>query len=112
MNIAHCIGPAEIEQIVVAAHLAVPGVEASASIPFLIELQRLDHRSHGAVEHEDALFQESKEFGSYALVGHGDSYHPFALRSDILCPWEREGVTARRPSRWQIAKTRSARFIV
>jgi len=36
--------------------------------------------------------------------------HAFALRSGTLS--EREGVTDRRPSRWQIAKTRSARFIV
>ncbi len=51
----HSVRPAEIEKIVVAAHLAVPGVEAGAAVASLVETERLDHRSHGAVEHEDAL---------------------------------------------------------
>ena len=51
----HGARPAEIEKIVVAADLAVPGVEARAAIALLVEAKRLDHRSHGAVEHEDAI---------------------------------------------------------
>ena len=69
MNVAHSIGPAEIEQIVVAAHLAVPGVEARAAIAFLVELEPLDHRAHGAVEHEDALAQQIQKCSSGAGVG-------------------------------------------
>ena len=57
MNVAHRLRPAQIEQIVVAAHLAVPGVEARAAIALLVELERLDHGAHGAVEHQDALWR-------------------------------------------------------
>ena len=58
-------GAAEIEQIVVAADLAVPGVEARAAITFLVEAERLDHGAHGAVEHQDALGGEpaQRRFG-------------------------------------------------
>ena len=52
---AHRVRPAEIEQIVVAAHLAVPGIEARAAKAFLVEAERLDHGAHGAVEHQNAL---------------------------------------------------------
>ncbi len=58
MDGADRVRPAEIEQIVVAAHLAVPGVEARAAIALLVEPERLDHRAHGAVEHQDALGRE------------------------------------------------------
>ena len=57
MNLAHRVRPAQIEQIVVAAHFAVPGIEARAAEVLLVELERLDHRAHGAVEHQDALAQ-------------------------------------------------------
>ena len=49
------------EQIVVAAHFAVPGVEARAAIAGLVELERLDHRAHGAVEHQDALGRDAAQ---------------------------------------------------
>ena len=55
MDVVHSVRPAEIEKIVVAADFAVPGVEARAAIDLLVETKRLDHRSHGAVEHEDAI---------------------------------------------------------
>ncbi len=71
MNVAHGVGPAEIEQVVVAAHLAVPGVEASAAIAFLVELERLDHGAHGAVEHQDAFAHQVDEGGSGAGGGRG-----------------------------------------
>ena len=48
-------GCVEIEQIVIAAHLTVPGIEPRAAERILVEPQRLDHGAHGAVEHEDAL---------------------------------------------------------
>ena len=64
MDIAHGVRTAEIEQVVVAAHFSVPGVETSAAIAFLVELQRLDHGAHGAVEHEDALFQQAEKLRS------------------------------------------------
>ena len=70
MDIAHGLRAAEIEQIVVAAHLAVPGVEARAAITFLVELEPLDHGAHGAVEHQDALLEQADKLRSYTLVGH------------------------------------------
>ena len=75
MNVAHSIGPAQIEQVVVAAHLAVPGVEARAAIAFLVELEPLDHRAHGAVEHEDALAQQIQKCSSGAGVGRSHNNH-------------------------------------
>ena len=55
MNLTNLRGLAENEEIVVAAHLAVPRIEARAAIALLVEPERLDHGAHGAVEHEDAL---------------------------------------------------------
>ena len=54
MNSAHRVRPAEIEEVVVAADFAVPGVEPGAAKALLVEPERLDHRAHGAVEHENA----------------------------------------------------------
>ena len=50
---------AEDEQVVVSAHLAVPGIEARAAIALLVEPERLDHGAHGAVQHQDALRGEA-----------------------------------------------------
>ncbi len=58
MDVADRVRLRQDQQIVVAAHLAVPGVEARAAIALLVELQLLDHRAHGAVEHQDALGRE------------------------------------------------------
>jgi hypothetical protein len=61
MDFAHRLRPAEIQEIVVAAHLAIPRVEARAAIALLVELQRLDHGAHRAVEHQDALAQSVRK---------------------------------------------------
>ena len=55
MNLTNLRGLAENEEIVVAANLPVPRIEARAAIALLVEPERLDHGAHGAVEHEDAL---------------------------------------------------------
>jgi hypothetical protein len=55
VNISDRVGLREDQQVVVATHLAVPGVEARAAIALLVELELLDHGAHGAVEHQDAL---------------------------------------------------------
>jgi len=49
------------EKIVIAADFAVPGIEAGAAKAFLVEPERLDHRAHGAVEHQDALGGETPQ---------------------------------------------------
>ncbi len=51
----------QIEEIVIAAHFAVPGIEARAAKRVLVEAQRLDHRAHGAVEHENAFGGETAQ---------------------------------------------------
>ena len=61
MDVADRFRLAEDEQIVVAAHLPVPGIEARAAIALLVEPERLDHGAHGAVEHQDALGRELAE---------------------------------------------------
>ena len=70
MNRAHRVGPREIEEIVVAAHLAVPGIEAGAAITLLVEPERLDHRPHGAVEDENALGRELPQRRSSCRLDH------------------------------------------
>jgi hypothetical protein len=58
MDVADLRRLAEDEQVVVAAHLPVPGIEARAAVALLVEPERLDHGAHGAVEHQDALCGE------------------------------------------------------
>ena len=66
----------------------------------LVELQRLDHRAHGAVENQDALTGSREKGGTRGRDGSG--HQAAALLADF----------GRMPSRWLIAKTRSARFMV
>ena len=93
MDVADRVRAAEVEQVVVAADLAVPGVEARAAIALLVELHRLDHRAHGAVEHQDALGRRAcgAELGRRCGTVCGTHFRLLALPS------------GRRPSRWQIA---------
>ena len=77
MDVAHRVRPAQIEQVVVAAHFAVPGVEARAAITLLVQLERLDHGAHGAVEHQDALLHQLTERGA----GIGRRCHLTGLRN-------------------------------
>ena len=67
MNVAHRVGLGQDQEVVVAPHVAVPGIEAGAPIAFLVELELLDHGAHGAVEHQDALGREATK----ALLGRG-----------------------------------------
>jgi hypothetical protein len=70
MNGAHRARPAEIEEIVVTADLAIPGVEAGAAIAFLIQAERLDHCAHGAVEHEDPFGGEPAQRFFFGRLDH------------------------------------------
>src|SRR5215472_2899989 len=106
MNLAHFLGLAENEEIVVAGHLAVPGIEARAAIALLIEPERLDHGAHGAVKHQDALGREAPQ----RLLGARHGYrhrgrrggHPTPL-TPALSPTARGSAVGswlgRRPSR-------------
>ncbi len=61
MDFPDRVGLREDQQVVVAADLAVPGIEARAAIAALVELELLDHGAHGAVEHQDALGRDAAE---------------------------------------------------
>src|SRR3954467_2233458 len=89
MDVADRIRPREIQEIVVAAHLAVPGVEARAAEFLLLQLQRLDHGAHGAIEHQDALRRELAEPG---LDGGDVDWHAHSNGSSLYC-------SARSPAR-------------
>ncbi len=96
VNVADRLRLGEVEKIVVSPHLAVPGVEARAAKRALVEPQRLDHRAHGAVEHEDALArglaQRALDFG--AVDGRKFFRHEAALISVAA---------GRKPRRWHVA---------
>src|SRR5262245_9110694 len=104
MNVADFGGLAEDEQIVVTAHLAVPGVEARAAIALLVEPERLNHGAHGAVEHQDALSREAAE----RLLGARHGYrhrgrlgrHPTPL-TPALSPAGRGSAPCARLGSWR-----------
>jgi len=67
-------------------------------------LQALDHRAHGAVEHQDAFAggrEQSGTLGETVTV-----ITAFLVQAAFWAPF------GRLPSRWLIANTRSARFMV
>ena len=98
MDLADRIRSAEIEQVVVAAHLAVPGVEAGAAIALLVELHLLDHRAHRAVEHQDARGRGLAN-GFRWCLGLGVGRCHASLRFQAAACF----AAGRRPNRWQIA---------
>src|SRR5215470_5989925 len=67
----------EGQKVVIAAHLAVPGIEARTAIALLVELELLDHGAHGTVEHQDALARDAAECLLGLGVGH---FHRGLLR--------------------------------
>ncbi len=89
MDVADRVRPGEVQQVVVAADLAVPGVETGAAITLLIETERLDHGPHGAVEHQDALSGKPAQRGFGWRTKHG---HCSSLRQLPRPRGERVGV--------------------
>src|SRR4029453_5470674 len=79
MDVADLRRLAEDEQVVVAAHLPVPGIEARAAIPLLVEPERLDHRAHGAVEPQDALRGEPAQLLLPGQCRDAGLHHPTPL---------------------------------
>src|SRR5579883_1348792 len=88
MNIAHRVRLRQNQQIIVAAHLAVPGIETRTAIAFLVQLQLLDHGAHGTVEHQDALGREvAKKRFSFAILDTGTRFgtrHLFKLPGSFV----------------------------
>ncbi len=55
MDVPHRVRSADVQEVVIAAHIAVPRLEPLAAIAGLIQLELLDHRAHRPVEHQYAL---------------------------------------------------------
>ena len=75
-------------------------LEALAAKRRLVILQALDHGAHGAVEHQDAFAGGREQGGS--LGGNR-----ILIDQAAFC-----APCGRMPSRWLMANTRSARFMV
>ena len=75
-------GTAQIQQIVVAAHLAVPGIEPCPPIASLVETERLNHRAHCAVEHQNALGGEAAQ-GRLLIWSDCHELRPFNLGGEL-----------------------------
>src|SRR5262249_23741340 len=95
-DLAHHVGPRQIEQVVVALLVLVE--VAAAAKAFFVETIGLDHRAVGPVLDQDAVGGDVAQ--QLGFFGAGHDRLPWGL------PW------ARTPSRWQMAKVRSARFSV
>ena len=89
------------QQIVVAADVAMEIRETLAAKRGLVILQALDHGAHGAVEHQDAFAGGREQGGSLGRNRHGHRIRRLSVRH-----------CGRMPSKWLIANTRSARFMV
>ncbi len=84
------VGLGQVEQVVIAAHIAGPIGKAGAAVPGLVKLQPLDHRAHRPVEDEDALagglFEGGKHLATIGQGGgrRGDVIHRFVSRGNGL----------------------------
>ena len=88
------------QQIVVASDIAMEVRKSRTAKRGFVILQALDHGAHGAVEHQDAFAGGGEQGGS--LWGNRRSSDQAAFCAPL----------GRMPSRWLIANTRSARFMV
>ena len=75
-------------------------LETFAAKRRLVIFEGLDHGAHGAVEHQDALAGGREQSGS--LGGNGT-----VIGQAAFC-----APCGRMPSKWLMANTRSARFMV
>ena len=89
------------QQIVVAPQVAMEIPVAFAAKRRLVIFEALDHGAHGAVEHQDAFAGGCEQGGSLGREG---------LRSSDQAAFC--APLGRMPSRWLMANTRSARFMV
>jgi hypothetical protein len=71
VDVAHRVGLAEVEQVVVAPHVPVPVLEPLAAIASLVQLEPLDHGAHGAVEDQDTFGRRLPQ-GRHDLVTPGE----------------------------------------
>ena len=101
MNGAHRVGPAQIEQIVVAAHLAVPGVEARAAIALARRARAPGSSCPWRRRAPECARRRDRAASSLCLdrivMNYARSVSADELRARLLAS------PGRSPSRWQIA---------
>ena len=61
MDRLYRVGQRERQQVVVPAHVARMARKPRAAEILLRELESLEHRAHGAVQHEDPIAQDPRE---------------------------------------------------
>ncbi len=71
MQFAHRVRLRQDEDVVIAAQIGRPIGKAPAAIAGLAELEPLDFRAHGAIEHENALAGATAQFGFDGRWGEG-----------------------------------------
>ena len=74
------------QQVVVAPDVAMEIRKSLAAERGLVELQALDHGSHGAVEHQDAFAGSREQGGSFRGHGHGHRIRRLSVRHWDGCP--------------------------
>ena len=73
VDAANDLGAGEQQEVVVALKvMRVPGKVRAAIVGFL-QLVTLDHRAHGAIQNQDALFEQGFQFGG-AVGLHGNGF--------------------------------------
>ena len=79
MDVEHDIRACEVQEIRIALDVLRVVAESLSPVVRVLELEPLEHRSPGAVEHDDPLAEKLAEarFG-----GDGGRDHPFILPSD------------------------------
>ena len=94
VDVADDVGLCQHQKIVVSAHVLRPVLEPFTAEFRLFQAVRLDHRAHGAVEHQDAFRRDGAEtgFGIGRLAGGAHAAASFGV-----------GLGGLMPSRWQMA---------
>ena len=67
MNIEDNVRTRQVEHVVIALHLSTEHVEAAAEV-FLRQVVRLNHRTHSAVKHQNALLDDILNLHHYTLI--------------------------------------------
>ena len=67
MNIEDDVWTRQVEHVVIALHLSTEHVEAAAEV-FLRQVVRLNHRTHSAVKHQNALLDDILNLHHYTLI--------------------------------------------
>ena len=86
MDFAHRVRLRQREQIVVAAHVALPVLEAGIAEGGFVEPALLQHGAHAAVEQQNALGGEGAEVGFGFGDWCGHEHYSVPSPSNPACP--------------------------